>query len=463
MSILPKPEMQFYIAAAHKSSGKTTISIGLASALSRLGHKVQTFKKGPDYIDPIWLAEASGNPCYNLDFYPMSADEIVSAYQNPSADIKLVEGNKGLYDGLDLHGSDSNAALASLLDIPVVLVVDCTGITRGIAPLLLGYQGFNHPKVKIAGVILNKVGGARHEAKLRAAVQEYTDFTVFGAVAKNPKLAVTERHLGLIPGNEHGETARLIKEMRGAIMTGVDLSLMQESLNNNANRPKTAPAHIQAKAQYPLKIAIAQDEAFGFYYAADLDAFARFGAELVKFSPLHDSALPENIDGIFLGGGFPETHAQQIANNHYLMSDLRDKIINGTPTYAECGGMMILANNLTYDNKTYPMARVISADCTMAKRPQGRGYMQIDATANHIWPDIPKHTIKAHEFHYSRLENFTKDYKYAYQVKRGAGITYHQDGLQAYNLLANYAHLKHSEQFPWVESFLKFCSKIKNV
>ena len=201
------------ISAAHKSSGKTTISIGLAQALSARGQKVQTFKKGPDYIDPMWLSAATGRACRNLDFYLMQAEEIrnLFAQHAQDADLSIVEGNKGLYDGLELDGSNSNAALAKLLGMPVVLVLDTRGVIRGVAPLLLGYQAFD-PHVKIAGVILNHVGGSRHEAKLRAVVEHYTDIPVLGMVQHNKALNIDERHLGLLPANEAQKANQQIVE-----------------------------------------------------------------------------------------------------------------------------------------------------------------------------------------------------------------------------------------------------------
>ena len=193
------------VSAAHKSSGKTMVSIGLCAALSARGLQVQPFKKGPDYIDPMWLGQASGRPCYNLDPYLMSPQQIqqLFAQHDALADISVVEGNKGLYDGLALDGSNSNAALAHLLDLPVVLVIDARGMTRGIAPLILGYQAFDR-NIRIAGVILNQLGGSRHEAKLRAVIEHYTDVAVLGAIAHDPLLEVNERHLGLMPSHEIG-------------------------------------------------------------------------------------------------------------------------------------------------------------------------------------------------------------------------------------------------------------------
>ena len=215
---------RFLIAAAHKSSGKTVISTGLAAALAARGQQVQTFKKGPDYIDPMWLRAASGRPCYNLDFNTMGPDELSSLVSTRAsdADIAMIEANKGLFDGMDVAGSDSNAAMAKHLKSPVVLVVDTGGMTRGIAPLLLGYQAFD-PGVQIAGVILNKTGGTRHESKLRQAVETYCDIPVLGAVPRNPALEIGERHLGLTTPAETGELAARIASIAEIIADGIDL------------------------------------------------------------------------------------------------------------------------------------------------------------------------------------------------------------------------------------------------
>ena len=214
----------FLISAAHKSSGKTTLSIGLCAALAESGLIVQPFKKGPDYIDPMWLSKAANRPCHNLDFYTMQQTEIFNtlAKYSTNADITVIEGNKGLYDGLDLDGSNSNAALASLVKAPVILVLDARGMTRGIAPLILGYQAFDRD-INIAGVILNQLGGSRHESKLHAVIEHYTDVKVIGSVYKNPQLSIDERHLGLMPSNEDNSASEKIILIRDIIKNQVDL------------------------------------------------------------------------------------------------------------------------------------------------------------------------------------------------------------------------------------------------
>jgi cobyrinic acid a,c-diamide synthase len=297
------------ISAAHKSSGKTTVSLGLCAALAQRGLQVQPFKKGPDYIDPMWLSLAAGRACHNLDFYCMSHEETINSigHYSTDADISLIEGNKGLYDGLDLDGSNSNAALATLTQTPVILVLDARGMTRGIAPLILGYQAFD-PAVRIAGVILNQLGGSRHEAKLRSVIEHYTDVTVIGGVHRNKSMEIIERHLGLIPSNEDSNAINKIREISNLISHQVDLdrllaTAVAEPLSFTAIQPGT-PSHKTA-----VKIGIARDAAFGFYYPDDLEALTRAGAELVPFNTLTDARLPD-IDGLFIGGGFPESHMQ---------------------------------------------------------------------------------------------------------------------------------------------------------
>ena len=251
-----------FLSALYKSSGKTTVAIGLAAALKARGTVVQPFKKGPDYIDPMWLGQAAGRDCRNLDFHTMTPDEITATFaaQAAGTDLALIEGNKGLYDGLDLEGQDSNAAMAAHLGAPVVLVIDTRGMTRGIAPVVLGYQAFG-PELEIAGLILNQIGGARHEGKLRAAVEHFTDIPILGAIGRHPEMEITERHLGLVPTNEAGEAGKLINTIARIVADGVDLDRILA-----AARPATVAETVSATpavGSRDLRIAIARDAAFG--------------------------------------------------------------------------------------------------------------------------------------------------------------------------------------------------------
>ncbi|MCX7174720.1 MAG: cobyrinate a,c-diamide synthase [Proteobacteria bacterium] len=458
---------RFLISAAHKSSGKTTISIGLAAALKARGHSVQSFKKGPDYIDPLWLGLASGRPCRNLDFYISPHQEIKAQFarHGHAAEVCLVEGNKGLYDGLDLEGSNSNAALARLLGLPVILVLDARGMTRGIAPLILGYQAFDS-ELNIAGVILNRLGGSRHEAKLRAVIEHYTDVPVIGAVHDDSRLQLTERHLGLMPANETGGAEQRISAIEERVAAQVDLGRLLDLTATDLALPQPLPVRVKSSGATPLRIAIARDAAFGFYYADDLDAFAAAGAQLIPFDTLSDPRLPE-ADGLFIGGGFPECFAAALAANTSLREDIRAAIEAGLPTYAECGGLMYLARSLTWQGQTQPMVGVLDADVVMHDKPVGRGYVKLLPTAEHPWlrdgcgnqPGAA--AIAAHEFHYSSVENLSPQTSYAYRMKRGYGSDGQHDGIIYKNLLASYAHLRSTPACDWVARFVQFVHGVR--
>ncbi|MEO1767643.1 cobyrinate a,c-diamide synthase [Thiobacter aerophilum] len=446
------------LSAAHKSSGKTTVSIGLCAALRSRGLRVQPFKKGPDYIDPMWLSQAAARPCYNLDFYIQSQEEILATFTSHAshADLALVEGNKGLYDGLDLDGSNSNAALAKLLALPVVLVLDTRGVIRGVAPLLLGYQAFD-PAVNIAGVILNNVGGSRHEAKLRAVVEHYTDIPVLGAVHHDTEMQILERHLGLVPANEAEAAQAQIQAIGQRIAKQVDLDRLLAVAA--AAPPLVAPTTPRAslKTGETVRVAIARDRAFGFYYADDLDALRAAGAELLPFDALHDPCLPE-ADALFIGGGFPESFAGELAANRSLRQDIRRAIEAGLPTYAECGGLMYLARSLTSQGTTHEMVGIIPGDVVMHAKPVGRGYVRLKPTQAWPWlaPGEEMGSIQAHEFHYSSLENLPPGLTYAYAVQRGHGIDGRYDGFVYKNLLASYTHLRGTAAFDWPVRFLEW-------
>ena len=443
---------RFFISAAHKSSGKTVVSTGLAAALSQ-SQDVRTFKKGPDYIDPMWLSAASGSPCYNLDFNTMPEAELLALYTSRArGDIALIEANKGLYDGVSLDGADSNAALAKLLKAPVVLVIDAVGTTRGIAPLLVGYQAFD-PEVNIAGVILNKVGGPRHESKLRAAVEAYTDMPVIGAIGKHAALEIGERHLGLTTPGETGEFKATIAKIAEIVGGSVDLSALRSIA---ASAPALPMATYAASAtSTKVKIGIARDTAFGFYYADDLEALKAAGAELVFFNTLSDARLPE-IDGLFIGGGFPETQMAKLAANASLRADIKAKIEAGLPTYAECGGLMYLCESLSWHGETHQMVGAVKGDAIMNARPQGRGYTRMKALGG-IWESGTE--VLAHEFHYARVDNLPEGTDFAYEVLRGHGIDGKNDGVLAYNMLAGFCHLRNSEATPWAARFVDFVQR----
>jgi len=453
------------ISAAHKSSGKTTLSIGLCAALTRRGLRVQPFKKGPDYIDPMWLGLASRQPCYNLDFFLSPPREIRSDFiaRSRGAGIAIVEGNKGLYDGLDLDGSNSNAALAKLLGAPVILVIDARGMTRGVAPLILGYQAFDRD-IRIAGVILNQLGGARHERKLRAVIEHYTDVPVVGAVHHNDNLSIVERHLGLVPSNEASAAHEKIDAIAAAIENQVDL---QKLIDISASAPSLEPGPEpippvptdEKRKGNPVRIGVARDAAFAFYYPSDLEALEKHGAQLAFFNTLRDEKLPE-VDALFIGGGFPETQMAALESNHAMRGQIHAAIEAGMPVYAECGGLMYLSRSLTWNGKTCTMVGAIPADTRMHDRPQGRGYVILRESGESPWPLLaPTDSaveIRAHEFHYSSLENVGNDLRYAYRVIRGTGIDGKHDGIVHRNVLACYTHQRDTGNHHWTGQFVEF-------
>jgi cobyrinic acid a,c-diamide synthase len=445
---------RFLVSAAHKSSGKTTLSVGLAAALRRRGLAVQTFKKGPDYIDPLWLAMAGGRPCRNLDFYLASREEILASFaaHGAAADVCLIEGNKGLYDGLDLDGSNSNAALAKLLDAPVVLVIDARGMTRGIAPLILGYQAFD-PAVRFAGVILNRLGGSRHESKLRAVIEHYTGVPVLGAVHEDPSIGIFERHLGLVPAYETEVAAARIGAICAAVERQVDVNRLLASSTATTLLPVAAPARTPPSPD--VRIGVARDRAFGFYYAGDLEALEDAGAAVVPLDTLRDARLPQ-VDGLFLGGGFPECFSGELEANASLRSEIRQRIERGMPAYAECGGMMYLARSISWRGERREMVGAIAADVVMRERPTGRGYVRLETNAGHPWGMKPGLEIRAHEFHYSSLEGLDPATPFAYRVRRGHGIDGERDGIVVKNLLASYTHLRAAGSCDWPARFVGF-------
>jgi cobyrinic acid a,c-diamide synthase len=394
---------------------------------------------------------AAQRPCYNLDFHMMQRGEIEQQFARAAAGarISLIEGNKGLYDGLDLDGSNSNAALAKLLGAPVVLVIDARGMTRGVAPLILGYQAFD-PDIRIAGVILNNLGGSRHESKLRAVIEHYTDVEVIGAVQHDASLQIAERHLGLVPANEQDAARARIRHVGERVAAQVDLDRLL-AIADSAPALDIPLADEAATPSERMRIGIAHDPAFGFYYSEDLDSLRAANVELVELDTLHAQTLPD-VDGLIIGGGFPEVFMTELEANTALRTQIRRAIEAGLPTYAECGGLMYLSKSLTWQGQTREMVGVVPGDTVMHDRPVGRGYARLQPTGEDRWQETAP--IPAHEFHYSSLENLPADSIYAYQVLRGHGIDGRHDGYQKHNLLAGYVHRRGTGAQGWIAPFL---------
>lgn len=445
------------ISATHKSSGKTIFSTALIALLKAQNLNPLPYKKGPDYIDPQWLSSAAGCACYNLDFNVQSNNEIISmvADKSVSGTIAVIEANKGLYDGVSLDGSNSNAALAKLLKCPILLVVDCEGMTRGIAPLLQGYKHFDS-ELSIGGVILNRVGGSRHCSKLVAAVEHYTDIPVIGTIMKDKALSLPERHLGLVPAFEASDKFRFIETIASCVAPQIDIAKIIKLAEQASPLPNDR--HKDEKPDADIRIGVFKDSAFGFYYPDDLEALERGGAELVFINSLIDTRLPP-IDGLLIGGGFPETQASALEANRALRCAVGEAIENGLPVYAECGGLMYLTRSIHWQGQRFEMCGVIDADTQMNETPQGRGYVELSETDEMIWRDRDEDNVKskiyAHEFHYSRLVDINRNYPNAYKISRGVGLGKGCDGIIYKNLLATYTHQRNTSGC-WTKRFSRF-------
>jgi cobyrinic acid a,c-diamide synthase len=444
------------IAAPSKSSGKTLLSIGLVAALSKRGMDVQPFKKGPDFIDPRWLTyAASGRECRNLDIFLMGKEVVFELFgkNGADADLSIIEGNHGLFDGQDIEGGDCGAGLAGLLQVPVLLVVDCRGFARGIAPLVSGLTNFPGGE-HIKGVILNNVATPRHEKRLRAALERYCDVPILGVLPRNPNVVIDERHLGLEPVGEREELGDRISVIGDFIAQNVDLDGIV-ALAKTATPLNVPPSEIQAhKVTDPVRVAYAADRAFHFYYPDNLEALQQEGVELIPFSMLQDKKLPD-VDGLFIGGGFPEMFMEELAANHSIMSDIRQQVDLGLPVYAECGGLMVLAEQIQWKDRVARFAGAIPVDIVMHNRPQGYGFMELTGSGELSWPKVGQN-VRCHEFHYSKVVRMGEGVKFAYQVKRGFGVDGERDGILYKNVFASYAHIHAASEKGWAKFLASF-------
>jgi cobyrinic acid a,c-diamide synthase len=452
------------IAALRGGSGKTILSIGLIAAWKQSNKSIAPFKKGPDYIDTGWLALAADRPCYNLDTFLLETPHILQSFlaHTRKDDIAVIEGNRGLYDGIDLAGSTSTAELAKLLKTPVLLCVDCTKITRTMAAVISGLTQFD-PDVMIKGVVLNRVAGSRHERILRDNIEHYCGIPVLGAIPKLKTQIFPERHMGLVPTPEHDWAGESIDAAAQVANEHIDLDAIYELIQDLpplkviASSLKSAIAsqavNIHPESS-PPRIGIFKDSAFQFYYPENIDALKAAGAETVLISPLAGKTLPE-LDALYIGGGFPETHAKELAQNESFRKEVQVLAENNLPIYAECGGLMYLGEELVLEGKSYPMAGVLPVSFDFYPRPQGHGYTIVTVENENPFYEIGTE-IRGHEFHYSRVLHWTGDDKdLIFRMQRGVGITKDKDGICYKNVLATYTHI-HSLGTPqWVHALIR--------
>ncbi|MBP1762594.1 MAG: hydrogenobyrinic acid a,c-diamide synthase/cobyrinate a,c-diamide synthase [Firmicutes bacterium] len=444
--------MRVAIGAPHGRSGKTTITLGLIAALRRSGLAVQPFKKGPDFIDPGWLGLAAGRSCRNLDLYFLNKQRLAEQFVRGchGADIAVIEGAMGLYDGLDLEGSDSTAAVARAVKAPIILVIDTTRMTRSAAALVKGFQNFE-PDTEIAGVILNKVARARHENILRGSIESYTGIPVVGAIPKQKKPFIAERHLGLVTVEEWNQVNELLDELGQQTEKYVDLQAVLKIAATA--RPLPAVASVRKTASPRVRIGVIKDSVFSFYYPDNLEALEDEGAELVYINSLSDKFLPD-IQGLYIGGGFPEVFAQKLEENISLRASIRSEIENGLPVYAECGGLMYLCRNLIYNGQNYEMCGVLPCDTRMSSVPRGHGYTKMMThDSNYLFAQGSE--IRGHEFHHSQICNVDEnEINFIFKVERGYGLDGQRDGIAVNNVIASYNHLYAPSHPEWAANFM---------
>jgi cobyrinic acid a,c-diamide synthase len=442
------------IAGVRGGGGKTLVALGLTAAWRRQGLEVAPFKKGPDYIDAAWLTTAAGRPCRNLDLFLMTPETVAGSFTAAAADagVAITEGNRGLYDGMDAEGSYSTAELAKLLRIPVVLVVDCTKATRTVAAIVLGCQRLD-PEVPVEGVVLNRVGGRRHESVLRDAVERTCGLPVLGAIPRLSRQLLPERHLGLVPPPEHGQLEDAIQEAADVADRHLDMKAIRSVAEQAPDLSLTAGAPPAAPPK-TVRIGVFRDPAFQFYYPENLEALDRHGAMLVEISPIVDSEIPP-VDGLYLGGGFPETLAPALAANRPFLDSLRRLADGGLPIYAECGGAVFLGESLLFEGRQHDMAAVLPVSFAFDRRPQGHGYTMLDTVRENPYFDVGQ-ALRGHEFHYTYLRApDAKDLTFAFRMRRGHGFDGQRDGLCHRNVLACYTHLHALGTERWAPSVVR--------
>jgi len=449
------------IAAPRGQSGKTIISTGLCAAFVQCGLSVQPFKKGPDYIDPSWLTAAAGRSCRNIDSFMIPEEIWLTSFRKACrrADLALVEGAMGLYDSLDSEGLGSTAYMSRLLRVPVILVVNSTRMTRSIAAMVMGYQKFE-PETDIAGVILNNVSGNRHEHKLRTAVEHYCGIPVLGSMPKDDSICIPQRHLGIVPYREAKETTTLvIDRIRHRIEENLDLPGIL-AIAQRVGDSKTTKEVEPIEKETVVRIGVMLDKVFTFYYPENLEALTQAGADLVFIDSLRDQRLPD-IDGLYIGGGFPELFLEELEANRSLREDIARAVEDELPVYAECAGLMYLCRRIHWDDKWHEMVGIINNEIEICQKPQGHGYVEIEVTGQNQLFSTGL-TMRGHEFHYSKLSHST-DLKCAYSMKRGHGIDGKVDAISYKNVLASYTHL-HALGVPkWAEAFVSLALRNKRV
>ncbi len=452
------------IGALKGGAGKTLVTLGLVAALRRRGFKVSVFKKGPDYIDANWLGLAAGSPCYNLDSYMMEGAVIVDSFARRSAgfDIAVIEGARGLFDGVDSTGAYSTAELAKKLKSPIALIVEGSKMSGTAAALTKGCQIMD-PELMLEAVILNRVAGPRHENILKSAIFSACAIPTVGNIAKQTLKNFPQRHLGLLPIEEHPAAFDLISQVETVISESVDIdAILKVAAKALPLTVEALPHHGQqsSSCETGVRIGVLRDSAFQFYYNDNLDALRAAGADLIELSALHDHALPD-LDGLYIGGGFPETNAEALSANIIFRESLFTMSKKGLPIYAECGGLMYLSRRLIIDGREFPMVGIFPLTTILKRKPQGLGYTEVLVNAENPFYPVGT-TIRGHEFHYSTVELEVQNQPlYAFRVIRGHGMDGTHDGICVNNAMGSYLHV-HALGTPiWATALVKKAADFK--
>lgn len=454
------------IAGVRGGSGKTTLSLALISALrSQKGMRVIPFKKGPDYIDAGWMSLTAKSPCYNLDPFLISKEKIMYSFiSHFVGDIAVIEGNRGLYDGMDVEGSCSTAELAKLLKAPVILIVDCTKMTRTTAAVILGCMNFDKD-VSIKGVVLNQVSGTRHESVIRDSIEKYCSLPVLGAIPRFRAGEFPERHMGLTPYQEHPDIVKAIFFVQSIADNYLNIDRILEIAGSAESLGQETGYRIQSAsggAGDKVRIGVFKDSAFQFYYPENFEELERNGAEIIKINALEDTRLPD-IDALYIGGGFPETNVIKLAENEHFRDSVRIAAEKGLPIYAECGGLMFLGDAIVVDKKKYPMTGIFPIIFEMKRKPQAHGYTVVEV--EHPNPFYPVGTVlHGHEFHYSEVVSLSeKENVYtAFKMKRGMGIKDKMDGICYKNVMGTYTHVHAFGSAEWATGLINMAREFKS-
>jgi cobyrinic acid a,c-diamide synthase len=441
------------VAGLSGDSGKTTISLAILNSLKDRGFSVSAFKKGPDYIDAAWLSAVSGAHCRNLDTYMAGPGTARARFASSvqEADIAIVEGNRGLFDGKDLAGTHSTAELAKLLQAPVVLVVDVTKSTRTIAALVKGCMDFDSDVV-IGGVVLSRVAGPRHESIVSGSIEDICGIPVLGSVPKlgDDASVIPGRHLGLIPPAEYAYESELA-DVLGRVASYIDI----EAVIGVARTASCFACEVPEVSQPSIRdvrIGYFCDSVFTFYYPENLEALETAGAELVKVSSLNDTRLPE-LDALYIGGGFPETQASRLSANSDMLGSVKGAAVDGMPIYAECGGLIYLCRSLEWNGESYDMSNVFPIDLTVRPEPAGHGYVEFVADKEN--PYFGRGVVvRGHEFHYSTPVSRVHANDTCLSVRIGTGLGSSRDGLLSESVFAAYCHVHADGARGWADKFV---------